>query len=260
MAYKHLLYEEKDGIGILTLNRPDKLNAFNTQLFQEFYEVLTEIQKNPQIKAVIITGAGQKAFCAGADVDEFLEMNPILASDYCLERLKILALVENFTKPIIAAINGFALGGGCELAMSCHIRIASERAKLGQPEVKLGIMPGWGGTQRLPRLVGKGIALELLLTGKHIDAHEAYRIGLVNKVVKPEELMDAAMNLAKEITNNSPVAVQFILKAVNEGTETGLTYGLELESKLFGLCFTTQDMREGIKAFLERRKPKFTGK
>ncbi len=260
MSYENLIFENQDGIGIITINRPQALNALNADTMAELDALVDAIAKDPSVKVVIITGAGDKAFVAGADI---AYMQPLSAAEgraWGKAGQAVFDKIENLPQPVIAAVNGFALGGGNELAMACDIRIASEKAKFGQPEVTLGITPGFGGTQRLPRLVGKGRAKELLYTGDMIDAAEAYRIGLVNKVVAPEELMDAAKALARKIMSRSPVAVAMCKAAVNEGIDADLQTGVAYEAEVFGLCFATGDQKEGMAAFLEKRKPAFTGK
>ena len=260
MAYEFILFEIKNNTAYLTINRPNVLNALNWKTMQEIRQALASVKDNPDVGGVIVTGAGEKSFIAGADIKELATQDPVGAKEFSLGSQEILNYVENFPKPIIAAINGFALGGGCEFAMACHIRIASERAKFGQPEVTLGIMPGNGGTQRLPRLVGKGRAIELILTGNMIDAQEAYRIGLVNQVCAPEELIAKAEGILNTIYTKGPVAVKLCLEAIQHGMEMTLEEGVQLESNLFGLCFSTEDMKEGTQAFIEKRKPDFKGK
>lgn len=261
MSYETLLFERTDNIGVVTVNRPDKLNALNKQVMADLTEVFGKISTDPEIDAVILTGAGEKAFVAGADIkEELINHDSERAREFAARGQAVFNLIENLGKPVIAAINGFALGGGCELAMACTIRVASEAAKLGQPEINLGIIPGFGGTQRLPRLVGRGIALELILTGDMIDAQEALRIGLVNKVVAPGELMGSAMKTAKKIAAKSAPIVRFTIDAVNRGLEMTLAEGLQKEVDLFALCYTTEDTREGLTAFVEKRKPDFKNK
>ncbi len=260
MAYEFILFEIKSKTAYLTINRPNVLNALNWKTMQEIRQALTSVKDNPDVGGIIVTGAGEKSFIAGADIKELATQDPVGAKEFSLGSQEILNYVENFPKPIIAAINGFALGGGCEFSMACHIRIASERAKFGQPEVALGIMPGNGGTQRLPRLVGKGRAIELILTGNMIDAHEAYRIGLVNQVCAPGELITKAQDILNTIYTKGPVAVKLCLEAIQHGMEMTLEEGVQLESNLFGLCFSTEDMKEGTQAFIEKRKPEFKGK
>lgn len=260
MAYETLLFEVKEGIAYVTINRPKVLNALNDKVISELEQVFTTIKEDDQVKAVILTGAGEKAFVAGADITQLVDLNTLQGKDFARKGQEVFCLIENLGKPVIAAINGFALGGGCELAMACTLRIASTNAKLGQPEVNLGIIPGYGGTQRLPRLVGKGRAMELLITGRMVDAQEAYQMGLVNKVVEPEKLMEEAEKLAKTIMSKGPVAIKLAIEAVNRGLEVSLEEGLRIEADLFGLSCSTKDKVEGTKAFLEKRKPSFQGR
>lgn len=260
MAYKNILFEIKDKIATITVNRPEALNALNWQTMQEIQAAFSRVKEDAGVGGVMITGAGEKSFVAGADINELATHDPVGAKEFSLACQEILHFIEHFPKPVIAAVNGFCLGGGCELAMACHIRIASENAKFGQPEVSLGLIPGNGGTQRLPRLIGRGRALELVLTGNMIDASEAYRIGLVNKVTPREELIVTAEKMLKTIMSHGPVAVKLCLEAVNHGLELTLDEGVRLESNLFGLCFSTEDMKEGTQAFIEKRKALFKGK
>ncbi len=260
MAYETLLYDKRGGIGYVTVNRPQKLNALNRQVMEDLHSCFLTLQKDDEVRAVIITGAGDKAFVAGADINELAAQTPVEGKETSTRGQKTLDLIENLGKPVIAAINGYALGGGCELALACTLRIAAESARLGQPEVKLGIIPGYAGTQRLPRLVGKGRALEMILTGEPVTAQDAYRLGLVNQVVPAQELMPAAEKLAQKILANAPLAVQFALEAVNHGMEMPEAEGQFLEATLFGLCCTTADMKEGTRAFLEKRPAIFVGK
>ncbi len=260
MDYQNLLFVNQDGIGIITLNRPKALNALNGQLMLEISHLADEIAKDETVKVVIITGSGDKAFVAGADITEMQPMSAIEGRNWGKLGQATFAKIENLPQPVIAAVNGFALGGGCELAMACDIRIASERAKFGQPEVSLGITPGFAGTQRLARLVGRGIAKELLFTGDMIDAAEAYRIGLANRVVPAEQLMDTAKELAQKIMSRAPVAVQLCKAAVNEGMDMDQDSAVAYEAEVFGLCFATADQTEGMSAFVEKRKASFTGK
>ncbi len=260
MAYETLIVEKKENIAIVTINRPKVLNALNATVIDELERCFKELQQDPEVGAVILTGAGDKAFVAGADITGLVELNPLEGKRFAERGQAVFNLIENLGKPVIAAINGYALGGGCELAMACTIRIASEKAKLGQPEVNLGIIPGYGGTQRLPRLIGKGRAMELILTGRMVDAQEAYQIGLVNKVVPHDKLMDEAIEMAKTILSKGPLAVKYAMEAVNRGLEVSLEEGLRIEADLFGICCATEDKVEGTKAFLEKRKPNFQGK
>ncbi len=258
--YNTLIYEKKDNIGVLTVNRPDKLNALSTELTEELQHLLDEIEKDVDLRVVVITGAGDKAFVAGADINELVERDALNGRDVSRFRQALFAHIENLPIPVIAAVNGYALGGGLELALACNIRIASEKAQFGAPEVKLGIIPGDGGTQRLPRLVGLGRAMELVLTGDFIDAQEAHRIGLVNRVVSPDELMKSVMTLAKKIASRPPLAVKYAKEAVNRSQEGDTASGYALESYLHALACTTEDKKEGVTAFLEKRKGQFKGK
>jgi len=260
MAYENLLYEVKDQIATITFNRPKVLNALNRKTVEELGDVLNRSREDANVRVLILTGAGEKSFVAGADINELAQRTPVDGKDFSLFGQEIFHRLETMGKPSIAAINGFALGGGCELALSCTMRIASRNARLGQPEVKLGILPGYGGSQRLPRLCGKGAAHELILTGEMISADEALRIGLVNHVVEPAELMPAAESIAKKIIANAPLAVKFAMEAVEHGMEMPQEEGLFLEATLFGLCCATEDMREGTRAFIEKRPPQFKGK
>jgi len=251
--------EISDGVAIITIDRPKVLNALNAQTVGEIGEAFEQVRNDDAVKAVILTGGGEKAFVAGADIAELAKMTPITGKATAERGQRIFANIERFPKPVIAAINGFALGGGCELALACHIRIASERAQIGLPEVTLGIIPGYGGTQRMARLLGKGKALELILTGDRVPAAEAERIGLVNKVVAPEELMNTAMELAKKIASRGPLAVRAAIEAVMSGSEMPIEEGFFLEATLFGLLASTDDMKEGMGAFLEKRAANFKG-
>ncbi|HMD95726.1 MAG TPA: enoyl-CoA hydratase-related protein [Terriglobia bacterium] len=260
MSFETLLYEKRDGIGAVTVNRPEKLNALNHKVMQDLRACFEDIQKDDEVRAVILTGSGEKAFVAGADINELAVQTPVEGKETSTRGQRVLDLIENLGKPVIAAINGYALGGGCELAMACTLRIASDNARLGQPEVKLGIIPGYAGTQRLSRLVGKCRAMELILSGEPINAQEAYRIGLVNQVVPQKDLIATAEALARKIMANGPLAVRFSMEAINHGMEMTQEEGEFLEATLFGLCCTTADMKEGTRAFLEKRPAKFVGK
>jgi enoyl-CoA hydratase len=260
MAYDNLLFEVKDQIARITFNRPNVLNALNRKTMDEFGDCLRIVRSDEAIRVMILTGAGEKAFIAGADINELSQQNPVGGREFTLYGQEIVHRLETLGKPSIAAINGFALGGGCELALACTMRIASRNAKLGQPEVKLGIIPGYGGSQRLPRLCGKGVAHELVLTGEMIPAEEALRIGLVNRVVELADLLTTAEGIAKKIIANAPLAVKYAMEAIEHGMEMPQEEGLYLEATLFGLCCATQDMREGTHAFLEKRPPKFEGR
>lgn len=254
-----LLFELSDGVARVTVNRPDKLNALNATVISELGDAVTRIEADAAVRGVILTGSGEKAFVAGADISELAAQGPLEGKARSTAGQLVFRRLERCGKPVVAAVNGFALGGGCELAMACHIRIAAEHAKFGQPEVKLGIGPGYGATARLPRLVGRGRALELLLTGAMIDAAEAYRIGLVNRVVPAEKLLPESEALLRAILENGPLAIRACLEAVDTGLDTGLDQALLLEANHFGLLSGTGDMREGTKAFLEKRKPVFRG-
>jgi len=260
MAYETLLYEKRNGIGYVTINRPDKLNALSTQVMEELDACFHAIQNDDEVRVVILTGAGEKAFAAGADLEELAAQTALGGKEMSQRGHQILDFIENLKKPVIAAVNAYALGGGCELALACTLRVAAENARFGQPEVKLGLIPGYGGTQRLGRLVGKGRALEAILTGEPVTAQDAYRLGLVNQVVPAQNLIAAAEELARKILANAPLAVQFALEAVNQGLEMTQKQGQFLEANLFALCCTTADMKEGTQAFLEKRPAKFTGK
>ncbi len=260
MGYANLLFDVRDGIGYLTVNRPEKLNALNRQAIEEVGACFWRIGHDSGVKAVIFTGAGEKAFVAGADIEELAALTPVEAQETSARGQSLLNFIENLGKPVIAAINGYALGGGCELALACTLRVASDTARLGLPEVKLGIIPGYGGTQRLPRLVGKGKALEMILTGEPVTAVEALRVGLVNQVVPQSDLIPAAESLARKIITNGPQALKFALQAVHHGGELPRAEGEFLEATLFGLAFATADMTEGTRAFLEKRPAKFAGK
>jgi len=260
MAYDNLLFEVSDKIARITFNRPNVLNALNRKTMDELGDCLKKVRADDDIRVLILTGAGEKAFIAGADINELSQQTPVNGREFTLYGQEIIHRLETLGKPAIAAINGFALGGGCELALACTLRIASRNAKLGQPEVKLGIIPGYGGSQRLPRLCGKGVAHELILTGEMISAEEALRVGLVNRVVESGELLVTAEAIAKKIIANAPLAVKYAMEAVEHGMEMPQEEGLYLEATLFGLCCATQDMREGTRAFLEKRPPKFEGR
>ena len=257
---ENLLYEKKAAIAAVTLNRPKVLNALNRQTWKELRTVFEDARDDPEIRGVILTGAGDKAFIAGADIGELAYVTAVEAEQSSSYGQAVLDLIENLGKPVIAAVNGYALGGGCETAMACTIRLAAEHAKFGQPEVTLGLIPGGGGTQRLPRLVGKGRALQLILSGGMIDAQEAHRIGLVNEVVPAGDLLTRAEAILKQIFANAPIAVKFSIEAVNRGLETNLAEGLSLEASLFGLCAGTGDKAEGTSAFLAKRAPQFHGR
>jgi enoyl-CoA hydratase len=260
LALANVLYEKKGSIAYVTINRPKVLNALNTPTWSDLQAAFEAARADKSVQGVILTGAGDKAFIAGADISELSHLDAYGAEESSRFGQGVLDRIENLGKPVIAVINGFALGGGCETAMACTIRIAAEHAKFGQPEVKLGLLPGGGGTQRLPRLVGKGRALQLILTGETISAQEAYRIGLVNEVAPAAGLMDRAETILKQIMANAPIAVKFSLDAANKGLETSQSEGLALEASYFGICAATEDKKEGTSAFLEKRAPKFRGR
>ena len=259
MPYQSVTLAANDGIATLTVNRPDKLNALNDATIAELGAAIEEVRSSADIRGLIVTGAG-RAFIAGADISELAAETPVSAQELALKGQRIFGRFESSPKPVVAAVNGFALGGGCELALACHIRIASEQAKFGQPEVKLGICPGYGGTQRLARLVGKGRALQLLMTGETIDAAEAYRIGLVNRVVAADSLIATATGMLRQILANGPLAVAACIEAVGLGLDMPLDGALAMEAAHFGLLAATSDMREGTTAFLEKRPAEFKGK
>jgi len=248
-----------EGVATVTVDRPDKLNALNYAVLSVLLSAFEKLRDDPTVRAVILTGAGEKAFIAGADIAELASLEPEQARANSEKGQELTRLIETLGKPVIAAINGFALGGGCELALACTIRIAAEGARIGTPEVKLGLICGYGGTQRLPRLIGRGRAQELLLTGEPVDAQEAFRIGLVNRVVRKESLLDEARAIAGKFASAGPLAVRYALTAVDTGLDRTLEQGLATEAELFSECFRTRDMREGTSAFLEKRPPKFTG-
>jgi len=259
MGFENLLYQVRDGIALITFNRPKVLNALNRKTVEELRDALAAARDDAEVRVLILTGAGEKSFVAGADISELAQQTPVNGKEFSLFGQSVFHLLETIGKPSICAINGFALGGGCELALSCSIRIASKTAKLGQPEVKLGIIPGYGGSQRLARLCGKGVAHELCLTGEMITAEEAQRIGLVNRLYEPGDLLAAAEAMAKKIIANAPIAVKYTMEAIEHGFEVPLEEGLFLEATLFGLSCATEDMREGTKAFLEKRTAAFKG-
>jgi enoyl-CoA hydratase/carnithine racemase len=260
MNYDNILLEKKNAIGYVTVNRPKVLNALNMATMEELRAAFTDIQSDASIRVAILTGAGEKAFVAGADIGELAKQDAVSGKEYGHRGQAVLDLIEHLGKPVIACINGFALGGGCELALACTMRLASDNAKLGQPEVKLGILPGYGGTQRLSRLVGKGLAMQVVLAGEMITAQEAHRIGLVNEVTSAAELVPRAEAIAAKIVANAPLAVRYAMEAVNKGMEMTLAEGLFLEATLFGVCCATEDKKEGTAAFLEKRPAVFKGK
>jgi enoyl-CoA hydratase len=259
MDFDNLLLEREGAVALVTINRPQVLNALNSSSIDELRRAALALKHDAAVRAIVITGAGGKSFVAGADINELAVNTPAQSKEHMVLGQHVFDLIENLGKPIIAAINGYALGGGCELAMACTLRIAADTARIGQPEINLGIIPGYGGTQRLPRLVGKGVALEMLLTGRHVTAAEALQIGLVNRVVPAADLLAEAKALAAELAGKAPIAVQYIIEAVHRGLEVSFDKGQFLEAALFGLVASTDDMREGTKAFLEKRKPDFRG-
>ena len=259
MSFENLLYEVRDGVAFVTVNRPDKLNALNRATVQELDRAFADAGADPAVRAIVLTGAGPKAFVAGADIGELAQQKPLGGKEYSLYGQGVLARIESLGKVVIAAVNGYALGGGCELALACHVRVASENARMGLPEVTLGIIPGFGGTQRLARLVGRGKALDLILSGEMIDAREAHRIGLVDRVAAEGQAVAAAESLARVIASRGPIAIKMAIESVNEGLEMPLDQGLFLEATLFGLVVTTEDFKEGTRAFLEKRKAQFQG-
>ena len=260
MTFDNLLIERDEAIAIVTINRPKVLNALNTQTLDELRRAILDLKHDESVRVVILTGAGEKAFVAGADINELAVQTPTGGREHALAGQHVFDLVENIGKPVIAAINGYALGGGCELAMACTLRLATDTAKLGQPEIALGLIPGYAGTQRLPRLVGRGKAMEMILTGAPIAADEALRIGLVNRVVPAEGLMTEARALAAQLAKNAPIAMRYIVNAVNKGAEIPFAEACQYEATLFGLVASTEDMKEGTTAFLEKRKPSFKGR
>ncbi|MEH2473707.1 enoyl-CoA hydratase/carnithine racemase [Nitrobacteraceae bacterium AZCC 2161] len=260
LSLANVLYEKSNGIARVIINRPKVLNALNTPTWADLRTVFENARDDDRVRGIILTGAGDKAFIAGADISELAQAGAFQAEESSRFGQAVLELIENLGKPVVAAINGFALGAGCETAMACTIRIAVENAKFGQPEVKLGLLPGGGGTQRLPRLVGKGRALQLILSGEMIDAQEAYRIGLVNEVVSAANLMARAETILKQISANAPIAIKFALEATNKGLDTSQNEGFALEASYFGICAATDDKKEGTSAFLEKRVPQFHGR
>jgi enoyl-CoA hydratase/carnithine racemase len=257
---ENVKFQKRGQIAYVTVSRPKVLNALNMATMGDLFQAFTFVKDDADIRVAILTGEGEKAFIAGADINELATQSATQGKEYASRGQAVLDLIENCGKPVIGCINGFALGGGCEVAMACTMRIASDNAKLGQPEVKLGIIPGYGGTQRLPRLVGKGLAQQILLTGEIISAQEALRIGLVNEVVPQAELIARAEAIAAKIIANAPLAIQYVIEAVNKGMEMTLQEGLFLEASLFGVCCATEDKNEGTKAFLEKRAAQFKGK
>ena len=260
MPFENLLVDRDGPVAVVTINRPRVLNALNSATLDELRRVALELKQDDGVRAIVVTGAGEKAFVAGADINELAVLSPADGREHALAGQHVFDLIENLGKPVIAAINGFALGGGCELAMACTLRLAADTAKLGQPEINLGLIPGYAGTQRLARLVGTGRALEMILTGTPIAAAEAERIGLVNRVVPAAELMDEVKKVAAHLAAQAPIAVRYIIAAINKGVEMGFAESAVFEATLFGLVASTADMREGTRAFLEKRKAQFTGK
>lgn len=259
MEYQNLILERQDQIAILTINRPKALNALNSATLEELFQAFTELAKDTSIRVIILTGSGEKAFVAGADISQMSDMTPLKGRRFSLFGQNVMNLIESLPQPVIAAVNGFALGGGTELAMACDIRLASENAKFGQPEVNLGLLAGFGGTQRLPRLVGSGRASEILFTADTLDAQEAYRIGLVNRVYPLPELMSHALAMAQKIASRAPIAVQLTKSAIYKGQNVDLLSGQAYEAEVFGQTFSTHDQKEGCSAFLEKRKAVFAG-
>jgi enoyl-CoA hydratase/carnithine racemase len=260
MTFENLLIERDEATAIVTINRPKVLNALNSQTLDELRRAILEIKQDEGVRVVILTGAGERSFVAGADINELAVQTPTSGREHALAGQHVFDLIENLGKPVIAAINGFALGGGCELAMACTLRLAADSARLGQPEIALGLIPGYAGTQRLPRLVGTGKAMEMILTGTPIAADEAQRIGLVNRVVPAAALMAEARTLAGQLAKSAPIAMRYIINAVNKGAEMPFAEACQYEATLFGLVASTDDMKEGTTAFLQKRKPEFTGK
>jgi enoyl-CoA hydratase len=260
LRLENVVYDKKGPIGYVTLNRPKVMNALNKATINELQGVFEDARNDSAVRGVILTGAGEKAFAAGADIAEIANNTAVEAEEATRRGQALTDLIENLGKPVIAAVNGFALGGGCELAMACTIRIAAESAKFGQPEVRLGVMPGYGGTQRMPRLIGRGRALKLILSGEVIDASEAYRIGLVDELEPDTTVIERAETVLKKIMANAPLSVRYALEAVNKGLETSVAEGLLLEASLFAICTSTDDKKEGTSAFMEKRSPNFRGK
>jgi len=259
-SFENLLIDRDGAVALVTVNRPKVLNALNMQTLDELRRAVLDLKRDDAIRAVVLTGAGEKSFVAGADINELATQTPTTGREHAMSGQHIFDLIEHMGKPVIAAINGFALGGGCELAMACTIRLAADTARLGQPEINLGIIPGYGGTQRLARIVGRGRALEILLTGDMLTAQEAHRLGLVNRVFPAADLMTEAKKLAATLAAKAPIAVRYILEAVHRGLDMPFAEAQNFEATLFGLVASTDDMREGTKAFLEKRKADFKGR
>jgi enoyl-CoA hydratase len=259
MDFQNLLYEQEDGVAFITVNRPRALNALNIDTLLEIKTAVEQAAADDEVMVLIITGAGEKSFVAGADITYMLNINALQGREFGMLGQEVFRLIETLPKPVIAAVNGFALGGGLELAMACDFRVCSENSRFGQPEVGLGVTPGFGGTQRLPRLVGVGMAKELLYTGDTIDAFEALRIGLVNHVVSADQLLEYVKNMARKICFRGQIAVRFCKVAVNEGLQTDIDRAMSIEVDLFGLCFSSEDQKEGMRAFIEKRKANFQG-
>lgn len=259
MNFENIIYKKKNSSAIVTINRPKALNALNLQTLEELYNCLDAVGRDDDVAVVILTGGGEKSFVAGADISHMQSLNSLEAAGFAKLGHKVARVLEDIPQPVIAAVNGFALGGGCELAIACDLRYAAENAKFGQPEVNLGVIPGFGGTQRLPRLIGKGLANELLFSGNIVDAAEALRIGLVNKVFPQDELLDKSLELAETIASRGPLAVRLCKEAVNNGVELDLARACQYEADLFALCFSSSEQKEGMLAFLEKRAPKFKG-
>lgn len=260
MSYANLKVEISDRVAVVTIDRPKALNALNAQVLEELEAVFKELEQQQQLACVILTGSGDKAFVAGADIAAMQPLDAVTAAGFARLGHRVLQQIEHFPRPVIAAVNGFALGGGCELAMACDMRVAAENARFGQPEVNLGVIPGFGGTLRLARLVGKGRAMELVFTGDMIDAAEAYRIGLANKVVPADQLLETCRTIAAKIAGKGPLAVSFAKDAINQGVEMDLDRACRFEADLFGLCFASADQKEGMQAFLEKRAAQFSGR
>jgi len=260
MSFENLLVDREGAVAVVTINRPKVLNALNTQTIEELRRAMEELERDAVVRAIVLTGAGEKSFVAGADINELAVLTPAEGQEHARKGQAVFDAIEHLGKPVVAAINGFALGGGCELAMACTMRVAADTARLGQPEINLGIMPGYAGSQRLPRLVGKGIALEMLLTGDMITAARAYEIGLVNRVVPPADVVSEARKLAATLASKAPLAARYIIESVNHGFEMSQADAEFLEASLFGLVASSEDMKEGTRAFLEKRKADWKGR